>query len=72
MAIKTRKKLLDNSVAFYRVKKIVFSRFAVIKLHAFSYIFFNFHQKIYDELADAFLDIQLNNTILKSMISLQN
>jgi len=34
--------------------------------------FFNFHQKIYDELADAFLHIQPNNTILKSVISLQN
>jgi len=34
--------------------------------------FFNFHQKIYDELADAFLDIQMKNTILKSVIYLQN
>lgn len=45
--------------------------FDVIKLHAFPYIFFNFHQKIYDELADAFFDIQPNITFLKSVIFLQ-
>ncbi|ACP15324.1 hypothetical protein bthur0009_6860 [Bacillus thuringiensis serovar andalousiensis BGSC 4AW1] len=33
--------------------------------------FFNFHQKIYDELADAFFDIQPNITFLKSVIFLQ-
>ena len=42
---KNTEKVLDNSVAFYRVKRIISPRFAVIKLHAFSYIFFNFHQK---------------------------
>lgn len=33
--------------------------------------FFNYHQKIYNELVEDFFDIQLNNTILKSVISLQ-
>ena len=61
---KNTEKLLDNSVAFYHVKRIVFPHFAVLKLHAFPTYFLS-SSKIYDELADAFLDIRLNNIILK-------